>query len=112
MSFGTAASGVIAACGGAGAFEFPFEKLSYGIVGVSFNAGDYSDSRAGQCSERSRADPPADHDVDRAAYQQKTEFFVSGISGDEIFSLRNFAIGDGKYLKLIRFAEMLKNIAA
>lgn len=109
---GTAALSVTTACGGFRAFEIPFEKLNHGIVGVAFDSGDNSDSCTCQRTERTRADPPADDDIDRAAYQQKTKFFVSGIFGDEIFSLRNFAIGDGKYLKLIRFPEMLKNIAA
>ena len=109
---GAAASGVITACSGAGTIEFSVKKLNYGIARVAFNAGDHSDPRACQRTERTGTYSSADHNIDRTAYQQKTEFFVSSTFGVEIFSLRNFAVRDGKQLKLIGFSEMLENIVA
>lgn len=93
---GTAALSVTTACGGFRAFEIPFEKLNYGIAGVAFDSGDNSDSCACQRTERTGTYSSADHNIDRTAYQQKTEFFVSSTFGVEIFSLRNFAVRDGK----------------
>ena len=64
MSCGTAASGVIAAGGGAGAFEFPVEKPNYGLIGAAFDAGKHPDSRPCERTERSRTDSAADDNID------------------------------------------------